>query len=70
MNDIVRSVIFIHAQSHKSVFTPAPLNRKLAQIHYQARILELRDLISTEEQKFKYAAYFTTCKADCNLNRY
>ncbi|KAH7879875.1 uncharacterized protein C8R40DRAFT_1083529 [Lentinula edodes] len=31
----------------------SPLNRKLAQIHYQARILELRDLISTEEQKFK-----------------
>ncbi|KAJ3857443.1 hypothetical protein EV368DRAFT_77797 [Lentinula lateritia] len=31
----------------------SPLNRKLAQIHYQTRILELRDLISTEEQKFK-----------------
>ncbi|KAJ4478152.1 hypothetical protein J3R30DRAFT_3702892 [Lentinula aciculospora] len=31
----------------------SPLNRKLAQIHYQARILELRELISVEEQKFK-----------------
>ncbi|KAJ3739379.1 hypothetical protein DFH05DRAFT_502757 [Lentinula detonsa] len=31
----------------------SPLNRKLAQIHYEARILELRDLISIEEQNFK-----------------
>ncbi|KAJ3977343.1 hypothetical protein EV361DRAFT_57629 [Lentinula raphanica] len=31
----------------------SPLNRKVAQIYYEARVLELRDLISVEEQKFK-----------------
>ncbi|KAE9410562.1 hypothetical protein BT96DRAFT_1012080 [Gymnopus androsaceus JB14] len=31
----------------------APLNLELAQTHYQARILELQDLIRVEEQNFK-----------------
>ncbi|KIK68102.1 hypothetical protein GYMLUDRAFT_36932 [Collybiopsis luxurians FD-317 M1] len=31
----------------------SPSNLKLAQIHYQARILELQSLISEEEEKFK-----------------
>ncbi|KAF9259541.1 hypothetical protein L218DRAFT_990031 [Marasmius fiardii PR-910] len=31
----------------------APLNLKLAQIQYQARLIQLRDLIGEEEEKFK-----------------
>ncbi|KAF5390659.1 hypothetical protein D9757_002760 [Collybiopsis confluens] len=34
----------------------SPLNLKLAQIHYQARILELQSLIGEEEERFKQLA--------------
>ena len=37
----------------KLISSQAPLNLKLAQRHYQARVLELRNLISIEEANFK-----------------
>lgn len=37
-----------YAHSH-----PAEVNRKLAEVHYTARVTELRDLIFQEETRFK-----------------
>ena len=34
----------------------ARLNLKLAQRHYQDRVIELRSLILAEEERFKYAS--------------
>jgi hypothetical protein len=36
----------------------ARLNLKLAQRHYQARVIELRSLILAEEERFKYGLLF------------
>jgi hypothetical protein len=36
----------------------APSNLKLAQRHYQARMLELKDLLLVEETKFKLVPFY------------
>jgi len=42
-----------------NILVSAPLNLKLAQIHYQARHAELRSLIAETEESFKYVDFYS-----------
>ena len=43
----------ISAKPGQAYHYPADVNRKLAEVHYAARVTELRDLIFQEETRFK-----------------
>ena len=47
----------MRARPAKAYNCPADVNRRLAEVHYAARVTELRDLISLEETRFKCVGF-------------